>query len=469
MSNISNMSLSNASPGEASINQNKIASNSSEWDFIETLIKVLDKITDANRPLKEAAALFAISSLVGHRAIIPSKALPNFFAGNTVSGTELNEWFLIIGPTGLSRKSTVANKVKEYLRAVLGGKYSVPDIFTPEGLIDTLKDNNGFLPWTMDEFGIILEMIQKKQYMGELTGLLQKLYDGTPIVLRTRIRGTIDIPNPYATAFLCTNFYAVKEKLIREEMIHHGFLSRLLLIWDEGIENFIPMSENILTPNNIPDISVSPDPDMEKLLIWGKKILELDVNSITLIPAQDTLEKMKNIEIKLHEIMKESDEVERGVKERYAPHLWKLAGLYRISRMTVEELEERKKSGKSIAPIEEEDLNRAGTFLLKVDKSFNRLLEEMKKAEIAKAKLESIEDLVNIVKEIVLKYGKQENGVYVIDRTELYRQWYNKTKLGHDKLEKVLEDLEKQEICECKAEQTNRPGRPKQLCSFKFQ
>jgi len=473
MSNISDMSPSNASPGEASTNQNKSAGNSGEWDFIETLIRILDKITDANRPLKEAAALFAINSLVGHRAIIPSNVLSNFFADDTGYGIKLNEWFLIIGLTGESRKSTVANAVKKYLRAVLdnlGNKYSVPDIFTPEGLIDTLDHNGGFLPWTMDEFGIILEMIQKKDYMGELTGLLQKLSDGERIVWKARTRGTIDIPQPYVTAFLCANLYAVKRKLITEDMIHHGFLNRLLLIWDEGVKNFVPMSKRILSPKNIPDISAGPDPNTEKLLNWGKKILELVAGSIWLVPTRDVSDEAENIEITLHEIMKKSDEVERGVRERYALHLWKLAGLYRISRMTVEELEECRKSGKKIITIEKEDLHRAYKFLFEiVDNSFKRLLEEMKMAMISKPKLESIEDFVNIVKEIVLKYGKLENGVYVIDRTKLYSQWFNKTKLLGDNLDKILKDLEKQEICTCKILPTNAPGRPKQLCYFKFQ
>jgi len=121
-------------------------------------------------------------------------------------------------------------------------------------------------------------------------------------------------------ALLCTTSYAVRRKLITEDMIHHGFLNRLLLIWDEGFENFITLSERILTPNNIPDNLASPDPDTERVLNWGKKIHELDVNSIMLVPSQNALEKMKNIEIKMHEMLKKLDEVERGVRERCIVH-----------------------------------------------------------------------------------------------------------------------------------------------------
>jgi len=88
--------------------------------IIEALIRVLDKITDANIPLEEAAALYAISSLVSHKTIIPFNTSSNFFANDTVYGIKLNVWFSIIGPIGLSRMSTLANAVKKYLKAVLG-------------------------------------------------------------------------------------------------------------------------------------------------------------------------------------------------------------------------------------------------------------------------------------------------------------------------------------------------------------
>jgi len=453
-------------------NNNTVSLNISvndKWDFVETWIRVLDKKTDANRPLKEAAGLFAISSLVGPKAIIPLATDIDILGMpekdiRSVDGLKLNEWFFIIGITEGSRKSTVAKSAKKYLNLVWSGKYRVPDIFTPEHLIDKLAETGGFLTWIMPEFATILEMKEKKDYMAALTGILQMLYDGEEFSMGTRTRGETVIPKPYVTAFLCTNLFAVEEKLITKGMIYHGFLNRMLLIWDDGVENFVPLADRILSLDSLE----THNPDIEKLLSWGKKLYELDTK-IILMPTGSVLKLIRNIEIKIHEELKKLDEVERAVRGRYKTHIWKLAGLYRISRLTENDLEEIRK-GNNMLWIEDVDVERAVKFLSIVEKSFNRLLEEMRLAEVSKPKLESIEDLVETVKIIVLTCGKKEGDVYVIERTELYRQWFNKTKLKSDKLDEVLEDLEKQGIYAFKVEQSKGkgPGRPKQLCYFKF-
>jgi len=422
------------------------------WDFVETWVRVLDRKTDANRPLKEAAALFVISSLVGPKAVIPTDA------GDII----LNEWFLIIGPTGISRKSTVAKLARSYLNKVWSGRYSVPDVFTPEALIDELEANKGFLPWIMDEFAIILEMTKKKDYMASLTGDLQKLYDGEDIAWRTRTRGVIKVQKPYVTAFLCTTPFAVREKLITESMIHHGFLNRVLLIWDDGVENFVPMTDRMLSLEGLRE----RDPDEEMLLSWGAKLHRLDA-SIVLTATKSVLDSVKELEIALNEALKKIGEVERAIKARYITHLLKLSGLYRISRMTAEDLERCREGNKPVW-IELEDLNRAAEFLKIVDKSFNRLLEEVRRAEVSKPRIENIEELVETVKKIVLTYGRREGDAYVIDRTELLKHWRRKTGADKDTLNRALAELEEEEQCESVKVQPKGPGRPKTLYRCRF-
>ena len=112
-------------------------------DFIETWIELLDNLTDANRELKEAAGLFVLSSLVGHKAVIPVTTDAKIFSeGMNMTGKRLNLWFLIIGKSRWSRKSTVSAYAEDYLRVLMGDEYILSTIATPEALIEELSENN---------------------------------------------------------------------------------------------------------------------------------------------------------------------------------------------------------------------------------------------------------------------------------------------------------------------------------------
>jgi len=478
MLSVSDKTVINATPTE---------NGGSEWDFIEACIRELDKHTDANRPLKEASGLFIVSSLVP-KAIIPLATSSNSFARDRgPKGMKLNEWFLIIGLTGMSRKTSVLNRTKSYLDTILGDSYLAPDIFTPEALIDTLKERSTS-PWVMDEFAMILEMTKNKEYMGELTGLLQKLYDGQTIRRRTKTGGEVLVPDPYVTVLLSTSYYAVQNKLITEDMIHHGFLNRMLIIWDDGVENFVPISKRFMSLGW--DID---DPDVEKLFNWGRKLYELNSN-IILMPNGEVLKKIEEFDVETYKKLKELDEVERAIRARYTIHLLKLAGLYRVSRMTVEELEELRRNPRPVF-IEAVDYDRARKFLTIVEESTKRLLEEMGKAQVAKPKLESIEELVETVKRIVLAKGKHISGdddeiievfgsptlsdIYKVDGTVLCREWARITRTPcSEGLRKVLKELKERGVLICDPKDPNerekcmekerRAGRPKEWYYFQL-
>ena len=422
-------------------------------DFVETWVEVLSECTDANRELLEASGLLALSTVVNNVVIPVSTDIRPFSSSENV-GKKLNLWFLVIGRTRVSRKTTIMKFIEDFIYNNLGPEYLCSYIATPEALVEELSLNTHRV-WLVDEFAIPLEMCSKKDYMAAFQGILQKLYDGTSFTWRTRGRGLVKIENPYFTVWASTTPFSVKEKLINEKMFIHGFLNRFIILWDEGTRQLVPIGKRMLR-NGI--LSISNIKEIQEIT---HKLRKKDI--MTIWYDGETLELLNEFDSKVHEQIKTLDnEVILAYYGNLTDFILKLSALYRIARITEKELDS------STIIARKEDFRKAYNFIKAIVlPSFEKLKQEMKLTKTAvSAKVEKIEDLVDIVWSVVKKYGKKQDDYYVIDRTTLYRKFYKETN-GYDAetLTKVLNTLINMEFVEKRIEKTK--GRPKIVYYFK--
>ena len=410
-------------------------------DFIDTWIKLVETTTDANTELIELAGLVLLSSLAKNFGIFDITNAD--FEEDTVPTTKLNLYALVIGEPGLSRKSTVFKKVEKVVLKVLGEQHLSGHKDTPEKLEERLAQEPHRI-WIMDEFGVILEASMRKDYMAGLTGLLQKLYDGTTFVVGTKTRGSITIKNPYFSILVATTVYSVDKKYINEDMFAHGLLSRFLILWDEGTRQPVFRSERMKA-------SLKAQLDTEIRNVYNKLLNKAEViakKEPTILQFNgEALKRIDEIEMKIYNIIKNTeDAIVKRYLSRFIDHLIKIAGLYRISRITMEDLE------KPVLIVEETDVAKAYQFLDKyVLKSFKKLREYMKiKAKVKPREASAIKDNVELVKTIFRKQGEKvtlkvegkEIEAFKINRTKLTKAFYTATDgLSSEELDKALSQL----------------------------
>lgn len=128
--------------------------------------------TDAARQYHEAAFLTALGCIFGEYGRVPIK----FESGY------LNMWFMVLGGTTLSRKSTAMRMMIRLLRHLSDGVYDyvLGSDVTPEGLHDVLLDRGGLASLMYrDEVQGLRREAQAKSYLSGLEPKLTELYDGT--------------------------------------------------------------------------------------------------------------------------------------------------------------------------------------------------------------------------------------------------------------------------------------------------
>ena len=423
-------------------------------DFVETWVGLCQELTDANEELLEVSGLTALST-VSYNVIIPMTTDLRPFSENENTGKKLNIWTLIIGKTRLSRKTTVMRFLHDFILSVMGPNYLCPYLSTPEALLEELS----FHPiktWLIDEFAIILEQCRKKDYMADFQGILQKLYDGTTITRRTRGRGFLKIENPYFSIMATTTPYTIKEKLLDEKMFIHGFLNRFLIIWDEGAKHLVPVGERLLS------LLPLKNNEIIQLKEKAKKIMKKEIIFIWF--DKETRNLLNQFDQQIYaSIKKSTDEVAIAYYGNLTDFIIKISALYRISRAIEKELD------KPTITVEKEDFTKAYKFIWNtILPSFKTLREQVKLAKTVKPMtIESIEDYIETVKDIVRKHGEKRNGYYVIEKHRLTKLWNGRTHSTVRELNKVLATLDAMGEVEQKLEKSKQ-GRPRWMYYFKI-
>lgn len=189
--------------------------------FIERYIHWASTATDASTAYHQAGAFICLSGLLAGNLELKTsfgRVIPNL-------------WFIILGNTTLTRKTTSMNLAMNLLYeinedAMMATDGSIEGIFT--SLSDRRRKPSILL---RDEFTGLIEAVSKKDYMGGFFEQMTKLYDGDRIkrVLRSE---TIDIQDPIFLLFVG----GIKDKfkvMLNEEMVNGGFIPRFVMICGE--------------------------------------------------------------------------------------------------------------------------------------------------------------------------------------------------------------------------------------------
>ena len=164
-----------------------VATSGSEFSFLQTYKNYASLLTDAPEIYHEFSALNLLSLAVGRTPInvTPRQLYPNI-------------WTILIGVSGISRKSTALCLAD----SILPDDYQrLPNDFTPESLQECLsKQSQGLI--IKEEIGGFLNSIKRRDFMVGTPDLLCQLYD-CPSRYRKTLR-SID----FKLADVCFNIMA---------------------------------------------------------------------------------------------------------------------------------------------------------------------------------------------------------------------------------------------------------------------
>ena len=422
-------------------------------DIVTRFKNLLAEYTDAPEELKEIAALTAISTLVGKRAVIPYEPKAKIFTalsngGLTASGMFLNIFSFVIGESRITRKSTTMKFMEDLIKNI-NEDLLITQSFTPEALLEELNEKQGNdyaqVLWIVEEAAQFYEACRKKDYMGEAQSLIQQLYDGSTFSRRTKGGGRIRINNPYFVAFLISTPFVIEEKLITPSDFHHGFLNRFLLI---RVHPTMKRKDIEFTTKKIEE-----NTEARGIFEWFKGLWELtDIKIVS--PNFEVIEKFNNFDEKIkEEIFKEKDPTTQSYIGNFPEFLLKLMGLYRIAR--------EKTFSEPTLVLEEEDYNRANKFLNLVKNSFFEVKNTiMKKAKTRKYTPTDTADWEDLVAEVIEGYGRK------IDRSTLLQK-VQKYGINAKALDEIIGELQQKDKVSIRIESPPGSGRKRIVYELK--
>ena len=392
-----------------------------EFDFVETYKGLMTQITDAPVEFIEASALFLISSAVARNFQFMSLPDAPIFKQSLdpmqTGGRLLNLWFVLIGRSRIARKSTVIGRAKELIE-LIDEELLLPTDFTPQKLISILaeKTRNGETRavWIHDEISGFFEALRKADYMVTTDAILSKIYDGTTYVRATVSRGKETIVNPYLTVLVASTEYL--PTLFDETRLRQGFLNRFIYVVGQRKRRLALRSS--LTPE---------EERIAKLVyVWLDTVYRREIPVFMNFNAE-AKSKYDEFEAKIEENIEKK---ELGIYEGYYGNLpnflIKLSCIFRISRMTVDEISEY---SRPVLEVEEEDFERAEKYVWQTWKWFEEVVKMMRTTALSKPVLTE-ENKLEMVYSIISRYGR-------ITRSELYR----KANLLASELEEILTTL----------------------------
>jgi hypothetical protein len=190
----------------------------SETTFVEDYVAWAGGVGDAAQAYHIGGAFVALSAVLSGTVKIPTSW------GNIIP----NLWFMILGDTTLTRKSTAMDMAMGILEELDEDLMLATD-GSIEGLMTAMTMRPGrpsiFLK---DEFSGLLESMSKKDYMAGMAELLTKLYDGKPMkrILRKEI---IDIKRPILIIF-AGGIKARVQANLDFDHVSSGFMPRFLFL-----------------------------------------------------------------------------------------------------------------------------------------------------------------------------------------------------------------------------------------------
>ena len=190
--------------------------------FVERYIKWAGDLSDAAKQYHQAGAFTILSALLCGHVILPTSY------GSIIP----NLWFMILGDTTLTRKSTSMDMAVDLLSEIDPEAVMATD-GTLEGLMTILsgrpKKPSVFL---RDEFSGLLDSMIRKDYMAGMPEMLTKLYDGK-MMKRVLKRESFEVHDPRLIMF--TGGIKTKvTQILTMEHVASGFMPRFIFITAES-------------------------------------------------------------------------------------------------------------------------------------------------------------------------------------------------------------------------------------------
>lgn len=334
--------------------------------------------TDAPTKFVEASAIYVVSTLIGRGYEIKSFTDSNIWdrSSRRMQGTPLNVWFMILGPSRVSRKTTTTNFALYYLNEICE-ETTLPYSFTPERLISTLSEMNRgnnmtHATWINDEVSGFFESLSKKDYMATTNTFLSKIYDGDTYERGTITRGEEVIQNPYLTTFVGSTYYL--PTLFDQNMVRQGFLNRFMYVTGTR-GTWEPKRRKNLTD---PEIDL-----LENLLEWGQELYAKD-NTTVVAFTSDAKKKLNQYTKKKEDMIKDDDK-KLGIRNGYCGQLpnfaERLGGIFRVSRM---DAVEHQQMGSRPLVVKENDIERAIGYTDVLWNEFNKVVNKMKTTAVSR-------------------------------------------------------------------------------------
>lgn len=346
-----------------------------EFDFVKKYVRCLCAISDAPSPFQEAGALFLLSAAVGRKWVFQSIPETTIFGEeNGITGKLLSLWFIIIGKSRITRKTSgVMKHVIEISKKVFGERRLLTEAFTPESLIEQMSKMSvrsvaGRLEtvccWICDEIAWFFQQLRKrKSYMASADAFLSKMYDGATYSRATIQRGKETVWNPYLTCFLASTDYL--PTLFDELGIRLGFMNRFIYVVAERKKR---------KPLRTEPLTEEEEKQVEEIMAFLKALAER-TSTTNLEMTDEAKEIYDSFEEKIEEQIENED---LGIKEGYCGQLpnfvVRISCLYRISRMTPEEI---RNYSDRVLTVEKQDVERAIVYVQKAWGWFEKVIEIM--------------------------------------------------------------------------------------------
>lgn len=199
--------------------------------FVDSYCEWAKSKTDAAEQYHEAGGFIILSAMLAdciRLDISNAKMVPNL-------------WFMILGDTTLTRKTTAMEMAIDLLLTVEDEALLATDA-SLEGLLTALSKRPGktSLFWR-DEFSGMLEAMRRKDYMAGMAATFARLYDGKREV-RVLKQATYEVHNPIFLMF-CGGIKSRILGLLNEQYVIDGFLPRFIFIVAEPkIDDLRPLT-----------------------------------------------------------------------------------------------------------------------------------------------------------------------------------------------------------------------------------
>lgn len=354
-------------------------------DFVSKYVRLLSGITDAPREFQETAALFLLSTAVGRKWVfrsLPETAIFSDKVGTT--GKLLNLWFIIIGKSRITRKSSgVMSHVEEIIKKVFGERVLISEAFTPESLIKEMSEKSVHSAtriretpccWISDEIAWFFQHLRKREsYMSTAAAFLSKIYDGRTYSRSTTGRGKEIVWNPYLTCLLASTDYL--PTLFNELHLRLGFLNRFIYVIAERSDRK-PLRTEPLTEKE------------KEEAVEIEDFLRASAEKTTVTTLKMTTEAKQVYDSYEEQIETQIASGDLSIKEGYCGQLpnlvVRLSCLYRIGRVAPQEI---RSQTNPFLIVEKHDVERAIDYTSKAWTWFEKVIEikrESRQAENTK-------------------------------------------------------------------------------------